>query len=169
MKKTLLLNPDVALIVEEFLSFYGKETGLFTESDIETQNLRFSEFVTYKIGEIKTTTKKQTLDLEQLAKDMQEIVPDIKVQPSNKNLRSNTQNLVNKLKTFTKSWKYSYSVILEATKLYGEYVNMHLDRMHMPLNYFILKDGDSRLAEYCDRVLKEEVYYEKPKSNSKII
>ena len=46
---------------------------------------------------------------------------------------------------------------------------MHLDRMHMPLNYFILKDGDSRLAEYCDRVLKEEVYYEKPKSNSKII
>lgn len=166
MNKKLLLNPEVAQIAKEYLKFFSTETGI----SINYEDAPFSDFIVAQLGEIKQKSKNDAERIVQLAEHMQAKVPSIKVFPSGKNLRSNTNNIVNKLKTFLKTWKnYSDEVILEATKLYGEEVQANPNRMFSPLNYFILKDGQSKLSEYCDKVLEGEHEVENNHYKSNII
>jgi len=164
MNRKLLLNPEVEEIARAFFKSIEGEGRSFEDG--------WGKFLAEELGEIRQNEKRKNEEIEYLALSMQEAVPNKKVLPSNKNLRSNTKNIVNKLKTFKNGWKdkrYTPEVILAATKMYGEEVTNHPERWFSPLNFFIIKDNASTLAEYCDKFLAGEEAFDQATYKSNVI
>jgi len=78
-------------------------------------------------------------------------------------VKSSKRDIEVKLKKFIKDYKYPYDVILKAVKNYVEQSKENGYQYMKIAHYFILKNGESMLASYCDAV-EEGVEEKKPSS-----
>lgn len=74
------------------------------------------------------------------------------------NYKGNPESCTTKMVQFMKKHrKYTPEIILKATKQYNEMINLtNKQPFRRQAHYFIIKDGISDLATYCDMVIKNE-------------
>lgn len=123
----------------------------------------FNHFAVYKKWDIEATNlllkgdaHKSDDSLIKLAKTLREIFPKGKKPGTTKQFRSNTTNVVNKLRRFFKEYgtKYTSRDIINATQKYVTSFNGNYSYMRV-LEYFIWKDVkkiDSEGVGYTERV-----------------
>lgn len=160
LNKKLLQNEDVKGICMSFALYMGHS--------VEDDDWQL--FVESRIGEAKQKEKEKENKLVAFALKMQECLPDGRCQPSDKPIRSSTANVVAKLKTFFNKYKKTYSAetILEATRQWGICCENKNFEYCKTLNYFIEKDRNSELADYCEDILAgKKIESMKPKREYK--
>lgn len=159
MREKLLLNSEVEEIAEAYLQFALAESGIHAPIAVE-----FKDFQTNILGEIKNKAKDRKLEIEALAQTLIDILPEGKCTPSGLSIKSPKRDVIKKLDEFFKAYKkeYTNAQILEAVKSYGEYAERVNFQQVSPLNYALMKNGQSKIAALCDTV-KTEVPTETPK------
>lgn len=143
LNKKLLSNDNVKMIAESFAVFCGAMPP----------NGAYEDFVEDRLGDLKKKQKIADAALIELVTKMQNVLPDAKVQPSDKNIRSSVANVLPKIKAFVKKYKYTEETILEATRQYGIFAENNNFQFTSQLHYFIEKSGSSKLVDYCEDVM----------------
>lgn len=95
-------------------------------------------------------------DIDSLVNEFIELYP-VKRNAAGEYLRGNKTDVKTKFKKFIKTYDYSKETILEATKQYLKAQMPHGYQYCSQSHYFILKDGVSKLANECEKVLQTGV------------
>jgi hypothetical protein len=98
----------------------------------------------------------QQSDTKLLAETIREIFPK-GVKSGGYLVKSSVSDIEDKLKKFTKKYKYSDTIIIEATKRYVKEFQANNYRYMLLAKYFISKeDKGSTLADYCEMIVSNE-------------